>query len=77
MTLGQFCFRFPCQFSFQRMLHTHLPSVVGTADAVAVGASSGLGLAPSHELQKSLKVAALVSMSLEGLILALVNVVFR
>jgi hypothetical protein len=59
------------------MLHTRLPSGVVTAGPVAVGASNGLGPAPSHELQKSLSLASLVPVSLGGLILALVNVVLR
>jgi hypothetical protein len=49
-------FRFPCQFSFHRLLHNHhhLSSGAGTIGQLVADVPSGLSLTPSHETKKKL-----------------------
>jgi hypothetical protein len=47
-------FRFPCQFSFHRMLHTHLSSGAGTIGQLVTDEPSVLSLTPPYELKKKL-----------------------
>jgi hypothetical protein len=53
VTLGQVFFfeyfSFPCQFSFHRLLHTHLSSGAGTRGQLVADVPSGLSLTPSQE----------------------------
>jgi hypothetical protein len=45
-------FRFPCQFSFHRLLHTHhLSSGAGTVGQLVTDVSSGLSLSPPDEFE--------------------------
>jgi hypothetical protein len=45
--------RFPCQFSFHRLLHTHhLSSRAGTIGQLVTDVPSGLSLTPSQETKK-------------------------
>jgi hypothetical protein len=45
-------FGFPCQSSFQQMLHTHLSSGAGTTDQLVAAVPSGLNLTPPQEIEK-------------------------
>jgi hypothetical protein len=45
-------FGFPCQFSFHRLLHTHLSSAVATIDQIVADIPSGLTLTPLKERNK-------------------------
>jgi hypothetical protein len=40
---------FPCQFSFHRLLHTHLSSGAGTISQLVAGVPSGLSLTPPQK----------------------------
>jgi hypothetical protein len=44
-------FGFPCQFSFQRLLHTHhhVSCVAGTVGQIMIDVPSGLSLTPPQE----------------------------
>jgi hypothetical protein len=46
------CFRFPWQFSFHRLLHTHhhLSSAAGAIGQIMAGVPSGLSLTPPKEI---------------------------
>jgi hypothetical protein len=46
-------FGFPCQFSFHRMLHTHLSPGAGTIGQIAADVPSWLSLTPLQEIKKS------------------------
>jgi hypothetical protein len=52
VALGLVCskhFGFPCQFSFQQMLHNHLSSGAGTTSQIGDKVPNGLSLTPSHK----------------------------
>jgi hypothetical protein len=49
-------FGFPCQSSFHRLLHTHLPFGAGAIDPLVAGVPSGLDLIPRHKLKKNNKI---------------------
>jgi hypothetical protein len=42
-------FGFPCQFSFQRLLHTHLSSGAGRIGQLVADVPSGFSLTPPQE----------------------------
>jgi hypothetical protein len=46
-------FGFPCQFSFHRLLHTHLASGAGTVGQIVDNVPSGLSLTPPQETKKT------------------------
>jgi hypothetical protein len=45
-------FSFPYQFSFHRLLHTHLPSGAGTIGQLVADVPSGFSVIPSKETKK-------------------------
>jgi hypothetical protein len=45
-------FGFPCQFSFHRLLHTHLSSGAGTIGQLVADVPGGLSLTPPDEIIK-------------------------
>jgi hypothetical protein len=45
-------FGFPCQFSFYRLLHTHLSSGAGRVGQLVADVPSGLSLTPPKEAMK-------------------------
>jgi hypothetical protein len=50
-------FGFPCQFSFQRLLHTrHVPSGAGTIGQLVADVPSGLSLTSPQETKKNYNV---------------------
>jgi hypothetical protein len=65
VALGQvfIYFGFPCQFSFQRLLHIHhhhhhLSSGAGTIGQLLAAVPSGLSLTPPQETKKKKKLAS-------------------
>jgi hypothetical protein len=55
VALGQVffeCFGFLCQFSFNKLLHTHLSSGAGTTGQTVADVPSGLSLTPPQENKK-------------------------
>jgi hypothetical protein len=44
-------FGFPCQFSFHRLLHTHLPSGAGTIGPLLAGVPSGISLTAAPKMK--------------------------
>jgi hypothetical protein len=51
------CFRFPCQFSFHRLLHTrhHPSSGAGTVGQIVTDLPIALSLTPPHEIKRKIK----------------------
>jgi hypothetical protein len=43
-------FGFPCQFSFHRVLHTHLSSGAGIIGQIVADVPNGLRLSPPYEI---------------------------
>jgi hypothetical protein len=57
VTLGQVLseyFDFPCQFSFHRLLHTHLSSEAGTVGQIVGNVPSGLSLTSPQQTKRKL-----------------------
>jgi hypothetical protein len=50
-------FGFPCQFSFHRLLHTHLPSGTGTVGQILADVPIGLSLTPLQENKRKKEVS--------------------
>jgi hypothetical protein len=48
-------FGFPCQFSFQQMLQTHLSFGAGTKGQLVDDVPRGFNLTPSHKIKEILK----------------------
>jgi hypothetical protein len=46
-------FGFSCQFSFRKMLHTHLSSGAGTIHQLVADVPSRLSLTPPHKIKKN------------------------
>jgi hypothetical protein len=46
-------FGFPCQFSFHRLLHTHVPSGAGKIGQIVADVTSELSFTPHHEIKKN------------------------
>jgi hypothetical protein len=71
MALGQVfseCFRFPCQFSFHRLLHIHhhLSSGAGTTGQTVADVPSELSLTPPKETKKKLLIVQIISFNASG-----------
>jgi hypothetical protein len=61
-------FGLPCQFSFHRLLHTHLSSGAGTIGQLVADIPSGLSLTPPQETKKESKLK-LLKLGSSGLVL--------